>query len=355
MAERGYCYDRAVSRGAWQFARSYLAAEADGAKRAAESARAASDDADESDMADDPGSPSPPRPGSRPFDASYLARKPRDYPFPYAFVRPLASRDHLYGRFLDAARSEERVSCLGSDCAACGACDDGERTFLSGHRLDDAGSGDIEDVMSLMAAKRRPHETWLRGAVTFEAAAAPPAYAAALFRCGLYAAVPQLLETVWTVEDAFIKSASGLERLPGAWGDTWYRALSSAPLRAETLVAAGYVVSLAAPSVERVSIELVFIGASVPEAVRLVSDYLAAATIPCTLAKSGGEARYIVSDKGLKKRNVLAASLAPREDGTAVASLSCGAKHDLGPLAALAAKRRIRLDVRVRLDASPRP
>ncbi|PKL23880.1 MAG: hypothetical protein CVV47_11455 [Spirochaetae bacterium HGW-Spirochaetae-3] len=317
MAARGYVYDRALSRGAWEFARAWL---------------------DERGI----------------LSGAFMGEKPRDYPFPYPFLTPVASREHVYRRFLDVKESRERTTCLGGDCAGCGACSDAdvsgvsERAFLAAHRLDEASERDLRELEAVVAAKRKPYEAWVGAALSREAACAPPAYAAASFRKALYAAVPALVDTVWTAEDAFLKSKAGLERLPGAWGDTVYRVLSSAPIATSVLEAAGYVVLESAPVPERLFLELRLPGASIAEAVRLVADFLNASAIPHTLRKEASGSAFVVSDKGRKKGNVLEARVALGDDG-AVVGLVCGRKYDVSMLIAAVAKRRLAFDLRAAL------
>ncbi len=319
LAARGFVYDRNLSRGAWDFARAWLQ--------------------DHGVLAT--GNP-------------YLDEKPRGYPFPYAFVVPLAARDIVYQRFLDARQARERVSCMGATCAGCGACDDGpegraEREFLSTHELDAASERDLRDIESIVVAKRKPYETFVRARLPQEAAAAPPAYSAVLFRRALFAAAPALVDTVWTASDSFLKSKEGLVRLPGAWGDTQYTLLSSRPLDQDLLTAAGYEVSEAVLAPDRLSVELRFPAARYAETVRLVSDFMTAAAMPYTLRKTADTATFLVAEKGRKKRNVLEASITAESEGGALVKLVCGSKYDLGALAALAAKRNLACETRVSL------
>lgn len=320
MAERGFVYDRSLSAGAWDFARERLL-------------------------------------GSPERLAALVAEKPRDYPFPYSFVRPVVSRDRVYERFLEARRSVERPSCLGGDCAACGACQGDERAFLTAHRLGSATEADLRAVEAVVAAKRRPSETWIRAVLPREAAAADPAYPATLFRRDLYAALPALVDTVWTAEDAMLKDKSGLERLPGAWGDTWYRVLSSAPLDPDALSAAGYAFLYAAPAPERLYLRLSLAGASNAEAARLVAGFLDASAIPHTLRKTASAMVFSVSDKGRKKRNVLEASVPASVPATGIGGpivdLVCGPKYDLAALVRTAVKRGLSPELRVGLEPPP--
>lgn len=323
LSARGFVYDRNLSRGAWDFARAWLQ------ERGVLAA----------------GNP-------------YLDEKPRGYPFPYAFVVPLATRDIVYRRFLDARQARERASCLGADCAGCGACDDGpdgraERAFLAGHELDAASGRDLRDIEAIVAAKRKPYETFVRARLPREAASAPPAYPAVLFRRALFAAAPALIDAVWTAADSFLKSKEGLERLPGAWGDTQYRLLSPRPLDPDLLSAAGYEVSDAALAPDRLSVELLFPAARYAETVRLVSDFMTAGAMPYTLRKTEERATFLVAEKGRKKRNVLEASVAADPAGGVLVSLACGSKYDLGALATLAAKRNMACETRVSLERSP--
>lgn len=337
LSARGYVYDRNLSRGAWDFARTWLQ--------------------ERGVLAKDSAGPQAPVSGN-----SYLDEKPRAYPFPYAFVVPLATRDIVYQRFLDARQARERVSCLGATCAGCGACDDdtdadgtagtagrAERAFLAAHELDTASERDLRDIEAIVAAKRKPYETFVRAKLPQEAASAPPAYSAVLFRRQLFAAVPALVDTVWTASDSFLKSKEGLERLPVAWGDTQYRLLSSRPLDPDQLTAAGYEVAETALAPDRVLVHLSFPVARFAETVRLVSDFMTATAMPYTLRKTEATATFLVAEKGRKKRNVLEASVTADPAGGALVSLTCGPKYDLGALSALASKRKLACETRVSL------
>ena len=315
MAGHGYVYDRNLTKGAWTFVKGWLD------ERCA-------------------------------VGPAFTGEKMRDYPFAYSFVKPIVSRDVSWGRFLDARAARERRSCLGASCAGCGSCSDSERDFLEGHTLDTVSDRDMRDIEAIIAAKRRPQELFIRSTLSRASALAHPAYAAARFLGGLYAAVPSLLDVVWRAEDAFLASKEGTDRLPGAWGDTCYRLLSSRPLDAAALKAAGYDVSGQAPVPGSVAVRIFLPGTGLTDALRLVSDFMTAAAMPFTLLKSAGETRLAVSGKGLRKRNVLAAVVAKSpavHSGGSALLMTCGPKYDLGALAALAAKRRIALDMQVTL------
>jgi hypothetical protein len=329
LSARGHVYDRNLSRGAWDFTRAWLQERGILAK-------------------DSAGTQAPVHVNP------YLDEKPRGYPFPYAFVTPIATRDIVYNRFLDAKQARERVSCLGATCVGCGACNDdnegrAERAFLAAHELDAASGHDLRDIESIVTAKRKPYETFVRANLPREAAAAPPAYPAVLFRRALFAAVPDFVDTVWTASDSFLKSKDGLERLPGAWGDTQYRLLSSRPLDPDQLTSAGYVVSDTALAPGRLSVDLSFPTARYAETVRLVSDFMTAAAMPYTLRKTEAAATFLIAEKGRRKRNVLEATAAIGPEGGMTIKLVCGSKYDLGAFAALAEKRKIPYETRVSL------
>lgn len=319
LATRGFVYDRTLSRGTWDFARTWLE-----------------------------------KHGLLAAGNSYLDEKPRSYPFPYAFVVPLATRDIVYQRFLDARQARERASCLGANCAGCGACTDdnegrAERSFLAAHELDTVSERDLRDIEAIVVAKRKPYETFVRAKLLREAALAPPAYAATCFRRDLFASVPVLFDAVWTASDSFLKSKEGLARLPGAWGDTQYRLLSPQLLDLDQLTAAGYEVSDVALAPDRLSVELYFPAVRYAETVRLVSDFMTAASMPCTLRKTATTATFLVAEKGRKKRNVLEASITAESEGGVLVALVCGSKYDLSTLATLAAKRNMTYETRVSL------
>lgn len=315
MAEHGYVYDRSLTKGAWTFAKGWLD-------------------------------------GRGALGEAFTGEKRRDYAFAYPFVKPLASRDVTWERFLDAKAARERRTCLGSSCAGCGACNDDERAFIEAHTLDTVSDRDMRDIEAIIAAKRKPRDLFIRSTLTRAYATAHPAYAAANFLSGLYAAIPSLVDVVWKAEDAFLASGEGLERLPGAWGDTCYRLLSSRPLDAASLKSVGYDVFGQAPAPSHVTIEMSLPGTGLADAVRLLSDFMTAAAMPFTLLKAAGEIRLAVSAKGLRKRNVLSATVAKATadpPGSSSIAITCGPKYDLGDLASLAAKRRIAYDMRVTL------
>ncbi len=324
LAERGYAYDRNLSRGAWEFARGWL------------DARGL-------------------------LDQAFLGRKDRKYPFPYQFITPLASRDLVYQRWLDAASFTGQRSCLGSSCVGCSACDDSERGFLEEHSFDGVSQGDPKGVLrgmeSLMAAKRKPYRYHIQAKLTEEAAPHDPAYAAALFRRQLYKNIPQLCDSVWTATDAFLKSGDGLERLPGAWGDTVYTVLSSSPIDGRLVEAAGYKGSVELDLPERFKVDLFFKGASMAMALKLLTDFLNAAAIPHTLRKNGDRAAMEISGKGLKKNNVLQAAIfneisdeaSQQKADTVHGTLECGKKYDLSLLGTLAGKMKMQVGMQISL------
>jgi len=324
MARQGFLYDRNLSRGAWAFARGWL--ESHGV-----------------------------------LDETFLGRKARDHNFAYGFITPLASRDMVYQRWVEASsclkpRScKERRSCLGASCVACGACDEAERGFIESHELDGVSQDDLRDIESLMSAKRKPYRLNVQATLTREAAAYHPAYASALFRRQLYASIPALADITWTAEDAFLQSREGLERLPGAWGDTVYTVFSSSPIDPELLGTAGFKVTSDLPQPQLLCVQIDFPGASLAMIIKLVADFLNAAAIPHTLRKKEAGATMEISEKGRKKKNVLKAELSlstsynPDTERNQLVHgiLDCGSKYDLSILAALANKRSIVFELNV--------
>lgn len=310
MASRGYLYDRNLSDGAWEFARRFL------------QERGALND-------------------------RYLASKASDHRFPYPFLQPAVTPGTTYRRYQDASNGVERQSCLGAACAACGACTDEQRTFLSGHRFAQVSERDMRGLAAIIEAKRHPAELFVQAQLAPGAASAAPAYAAAVFRRELYARMPAIADAVWTSDDLVIQSRDGCERLPEACGQTWYRVVSAFPLDGSAFEAAGYVVSDTAPAIERLELAVAFSGASLQQASALVSDFLTGIAIPHTLTKSADRATLVMSDKGKKKRNILAATVEAIPGHGSMAQLSCGSKYDLGALKTLATRRKMTCDIRI--------
>jgi len=318
MSSRGYLYDKNLTDGAWEFARSFL------------QERGALND-------------------------EYLASKTADYRFPYPFLQPAVIPGTTYRRYQDALRGIERQSCLGAACLACGACTDEQRTFLSSHRFDQVSERDMRSLEAVIEAKRHPSVLFVQAELAPGAASAAPAYGAAMFRRELYARVPAIADAVWTSDDLVIQSKDGCERLPDACGQTWYRVVSASPLDSSALEAAGYVVSDAPPAIERLELAVVFPNASMQQACALVSDFLTGIAIPHTLKKTDTHASLAISDKGRKKRNILAATIEALPDHGSMAQMSCGSKYDLGALKTLALRRKLTCDIRVdRLYTQPK-
>lgn len=318
MSRRGYLYDRTLSDGAWEFARKFL------------KERGALND-------------------------EYLAAKPHDQHFPYPFLQTTVTSGMTYRRYEDATQGVERQSCLGGSCQACGACDDRQRTCLLGHRFDLVSEQDMSAIEAIVDAKRHPAVLFVSACLAEGAARAEPAYAAALFRRELYARLPDLVDTVWTSDDALIQSRDGRERLPDAYGQTWYRINSTGPLDATALEASGFAVSESPPTVDRLELSVLVAAASLQQACGLVSDFMNGIAIPHTLRKSAETASFTISEKGRKKRNILEATIDAWPDHGMIVHMVCGPKYDLGVLKTLADRRTIKIDIRVdRLYTPPK-
>jgi hypothetical protein len=226
------------------------------------------------------------------------------------------------------------------------------------HSIDEATERDVREVEAIVAAKRKPFVTYVASSIPAGSAKNHKAYETAQFLKNLYTALPVFAETVWTAEDAFLKTDDGAARLPDAWGDTCYRILSSRPIDQDMLAHAGYKVFATSPIPDRMTIELSFPGSTPESTTTLVSAFLNEASISHVLRKTGFEAELAIAEKGLKKRNVLAARIFPDAEGYGICTivvLECGAKYDLHGLAALAAKRGIAYGTRVSAGLSFAP
>lgn len=336
LASEGHVYEGALSRGAWDFAKSWL------------DARGA-------------------------IDNEYLGEKPISYRFPYSFVEPIVSRAVMFRRFLDAKVCIETAPCLGGACGACGACDDNERVSIENHVLDSANERDAVEVEALVASKRKPFSLMVRGCVPEGGSSADPSYLVAAFLRDAYRALPGLAEVVWTAKDRFLKTDEGLARFPNAFGDTIYELISSRPLDTSELEAAR-LEPIATESPRSIEIAAWCKPASVRDLSKLLSEFLNERGITHTLSKSGKGASFAVSAKGQKKKNVLSASISesgpdtdvssmnsridhtdrPERSGWAVASIIGGPKCDLAGFATAARKRGMAFQLKVELTVEPR-
>lgn len=96
--------------------------------------------------------------------------KTPDYPFALAFLKSAVGGAVLYRRFLAAREGRQEEPCFadfaaaeaGGSCSACGACaDEKQRTFLTGHRIDDDGRGAASERLgALISLKRRSKPRW---------------------------------------------------------------------------------------------------------------------------------------------------------------------------------------------------
>ena len=132
-------------------------------------------------------------------------------------------------------------------------------------------------------------------------------------------------------------------------GDTWYRILSPRPVDTAMLAAAGFIVADHGPEPEQLDVSMDIPRTRLSDAVRLVSDFLTASSIPCTVRNEGDGKAFTVSDKGRKKRNVIDAAVYSDRDGSTVVRMTCGVKCDLGELGSLARKRNMVFSTHVRL------
>jgi len=176
------------------------------------------------------------------------SKKNLDYPFAFPFLQQ--NLPVLYQRFVAAKEGDELKSCMGDTCKACGACNDAQRRFLTGHRITMPVMRDIQEIGQIRTEKAQAKPVYVLVSLPKEYAGSHPESIAAAVMRDLCSRMPDGVEQVMTVRDALF----GSDRYQGMcpwWGDDLFAVFPFSNARYGSLVAgleqAGYQVFTSEP------------------------------------------------------------------------------------------------------------
>jgi len=225
--------------------------------------------------------------------------KPEGYPFAFPFLKTPDA--YLYQCFLQAKAGGEQKSCMGNACRGCGACDEGERAFLTNHRIIMPDMQDIRNIGEVRVAKAQAKPFFVKTSLPREYAAAHVETKAAYVMRTMFRVAEGSEEFVMTVSDALFDSDRYPEMMRW-WGDDLFLVYPfSNQQRAQTekmLRKAGYEVFEAEPEL---SLSVVITGENLEKAAqRLLMDN----HLPYVLSRSGAVTNLDIAPKALKKHVV---------------------------------------------------
>lgn len=301
LADSGAVFDLRLSPGAWDRARAYLE------ERSA-------------------------------LSPAFLSRKKPDYPFAMPWLKGTVDPGFAWKRFEAAIQAREQGSCFASACLGCDACrDEDERSFLAGHRIAPAGRSDLDALAAIMEAKRRPALLYARGRIEPREARAHPQLVSRRIMAEYYGLLSRLApdeaDALVRAEDAFLLDGRIAPLLPMAHGDSWFRlAFTRAPSPATVLALN---LSERPPEPARLTLRIDCPDAPPARLGAALASFLEGARLPATMRRRDEVLEYALSDKAIKRRNVLSARAFPVAGGSA-AELVFGPKFDLGGFPAAA-------------------
>ncbi|HOX91341.1 MAG TPA: radical SAM protein [Spirochaetales bacterium] len=284
--------------------------------------------------------------------SSFIQSKAKDYPFAMPWLVSASDTDFAWERFLAAKDAKEEGSCFQALCMACGACtDNSERNFLSTHRIQPAGFAQLQELAAIMETKRKPLYRYARLWLSQQESCAHQQYASRMVMAGcmekLAAIDATLSDSLFRAEDIFLQSDDVRNRLPGAFGETWYRLAFTSQLNDSIALQLGWVEN--PPIVDSIRVRIDCPGSSPTTLTEVVGTFLEHARLPATMRRISDESVFALADKARKRRNVLTACVKPSAEGS-VAELVCGQKFDLELFAKVAKEKNVRYTLCVQIQ-----
>ena len=278
-------------------------------------------------------------------DPDFAAEKSPDFRPPLAFLESPRGFDVLHDHYIEAKRLQDRFSCLGADCSACGACENGtEIQAMTGHSLAvPPVVRHTEKIEALLSAKARFQPVHVSIDFPEDLALAHPEYRMSWLLRRLSAEVGGGEKVVFEARELLFSGNSPFGDLfsgsCGHFGQSAVALFGPDPERMKLLLSklkpgfAGLSVKIidSAPSPILVDIEL-----SMPEEKldcgRLAfSEYALAQKLSFTEEKTRGGWSYKTSSTSKGRRIIAEASL-ERRDGAARLSFAAGNKASITAL-----------------------
>jgi hypothetical protein len=316
MAEKGFCYDKNLDRGAWEFARAGL-----------ESAGI--------------------------LNPAFLGEKTLEYPFSLAFLDFSTDPDFRYGRYLLArsalapsrrsAKQAEKLSCLAASCLACGACPPNghEKEAILEHSIIAPELKDTERALGVMKRKAKAGIVNIRIDVPAEFYGAESAFLSAYYLRKILADLPGQTENLLECEECLFCLKENRERFPAFSGPSLFRLRAYDPGSLRDALAAlpwlslhsGEAAPQFAPSRGKAIIFFQRSSGSAAELETCFSAYLQETVVPYTLSRGRGRlAAWEISREGLKKRVCGEAALSEDPDSGPRLEVDFGSRFDFSRL-----------------------
>ena len=275
---------------------------------------------------------------------------------PLSFIAEDRDFETLYGHYLAAARGQDRPSCLGGRCSACGVCvDAGQIRSMTGHRIETSEPRrQAGRIAALLAAKNAfpPVDAILD--IPEELAGAEPAYLESWALRSLSAAVPGAESVVFEARETLFSQGSpfcdlfapgdlrfGLTSLalygPDAarTGALLARLGKGASGEAPGMGAAGRFRIADASSAGRpsvVELEIRLRRAGIEMAKRRFEACAESQGLAFTARRSGAGWRFDFAEAAQNRRAIVGASLKPAAGGGLILSIAAKEKARLSPL-----------------------
>jgi len=319
LAQRGHCFDAALSPGYWDELKRWMMMHGH-------------------------------------WSDAFLGEKGPDYPFALAFVRSDISPEFLYRQYQEAQSGKDSGYCLGigdqpGTCLGCGACLSVEqRETMVRHqiRLPDAGPY-MASLRETMARKRRLQPVYYLVHLDPLLAGVLPEFLNAFVFKGILGRYPELVENLLAVRESLFTRRPNDDRFPLMSGETVFAlkawdadALQSALAKLLEYPSSGFQIvgpadGFTPGAFTRMHLDVHLPVDLFPEPRRALEQYLREAYLPYSLRRDGphpgrrGRYRFQVPSKGIKKR-ILFGGFFETTEGGFHASLDVGSKFNLRAL-----------------------
>jgi radical SAM superfamily enzyme YgiQ (UPF0313 family) len=246
---------------------------------------------------------------------------------PFPFVQRPVTSEFLRKRWEEACVYRDKGYCLGSECAACGACSTPEemRRIVRHSRSQRISESDIQDVAAVESSKRRLPLLYRVVTLPESSAGLPPATLNAELMRELLSRHPELMENLLSIEEVIFSFGENEDRFQIPCGQTvvafraWDRkALQRALADAAPLVG-GEVADGFQPGIFSKASCLLHTSLTPRVAAESGSKWLKDLHLAHTLCKAGEGWRLDLAPAALKKKMLYSCSLQPIEGGTCIA------------------------------------
>ena len=281
--------------------------------------------------------------------------KSSDWRPPLSFIAEERDFKTLYGHYLAATREEDRPSCLGGSCSACGVCADAEEIrSMIGHRIEASEPRrQAARITALLAAKNAFTPVFAMLDIPEALAGADRAYLESWALRSLSAAVPGAESVAFEAREALFSQGSPFGELfaPGdlRFGLTSLGLYGPDPARTQSLLkrlattvpaespCAGAASSFRLPDgslAERpviVELEIRLCRTGIDAAKQRFGAYAESQGLAFTAKRSGDGWRFDFAEAAKNRRSIIDASLKPEEGGI-VLRAAAREKARLSPL-----------------------